>query len=95
MTPGTAKRGKAMKTAVEMFERDKENTLREKELMKSNLHKVRLGLKRIIKLNFFLTLFLFFKGFGWKKLTWQSENLSAKSKQTQKTCKVTHHDHLF
>jgi hypothetical protein len=45
LTPGTAKRGKAMKTAVEMFERDKENTPREKELMKSNLHKVMLGSK--------------------------------------------------
>lgn len=40
MTPGTAKRGKAIKTAVEMFLRDKATTLKEKELIKANLTKV-------------------------------------------------------
>ena len=43
LTPGTAKRGKAMKTAIEMFERDKLNSPKEKELMKANLQKVSIG----------------------------------------------------
>ena len=41
LTPGTAKRGKAMKTAIEMFTRDKATSLKEKELMKTNLQKVK------------------------------------------------------
>lgn len=40
LTPGTAKRGKAIKTAVEMFTRDKATSLKEKELIKANLTKV-------------------------------------------------------
>lgn len=39
LTPGTAKRGKAIKTAVEMFTRDKATSLKEKELIKANLTK--------------------------------------------------------
>lgn len=35
MTPGTAKRGKAAKTALESFLRDKEATPREKDLIKA------------------------------------------------------------
>jgi len=35
MTPGTAKRGKAAKTALESFIRDKEATSREKDLIKA------------------------------------------------------------
>ena len=39
MNPGTTKRGQAVKTALEIFLRDKLTTPREKDLIKSNLIK--------------------------------------------------------
>lgn len=35
MTPGTGKRGKAAKTAISVFLKDKDTTSREKDLLKS------------------------------------------------------------
>ena len=41
LNPGTTKKGQAVKTSLEMFNRDKETTTREKNLIKSNLSKVK------------------------------------------------------
>ena len=41
LNPGTTKKGQAVKTSLEMFNRDKETTSREKNLIKSNLSKVK------------------------------------------------------